>query len=378
MTKVLHIVPSFNQGGSERQALQLAAMLRRDSIFDLHLACLDPTGSLRAEAEQAGFEQVPAFPLTSFYDVNMARQLMRFVDYVRRERFCVVQSHDFYTNIFAMIGARIARVPVRIAAKRETGMRSNAQRAVERRAFGCASRVVVNSTAVAETLVSEGVPRRKLSVIHNGIDLGRFALNGWSRSGFLARLGLPVGARTVALLANLRDNVKDYPMFLRAAALLKEQFDDLFFLAAGEGGLMDQMKEQAVRLGLKDRVLFLGRCSQVPELLSASDICVLTSQSEGFSNAILEYMASSRPSVVTDVGGAREAIIDGESGFIVPPGNADELAQRLAYLLNNADQARSIGRAARKRAEEHFSLAAQLQKTLDLYRGELQRTGVAS
>ena len=96
-------------------------------------------------------------------------------------------------------------------------------------------------------------------------------------------------------------------------------------------------------------------------------MCVLSSKAEGFSNSILEYMAAARPVVVTDVGGAREAVVDGETGYVVLPGDDEAMAERIISLLNHTVEARAMGDKARKRVEEKFSCQAQLEREESLY-----------
>ena len=105
----------------------------------------------------------------------------------------------------------------------------------------------------------------------------------------------------------------------------------------------------------------------VAELLAASDVCVLSSRAEGFSNAILEYMAAARPVVATDVGGAREAIVEGETGHLVPAGDDERLAARVSALLRDPARAREMGERGRERVAQQFSCAAQLARTEALY-----------
>src|SRR5262249_55996952 len=114
-------------------------------------------------------------------------------------------------------------------------------------------------------------------------------------------------------------------------------------------------------------VFFTGRCEHIADLLSISDVCVLSSVAEGFSNSILEYMGASRPVVATNVGGAREAIIEGETGYLVRPGDDETMAARITELLRNPDRARSMGRRGRQVVEQKFSPAAQLAQTEQLY-----------
>ena len=109
------------------------------------------------------------------------------------------------------------------------------------------------------------------------------------------------------------------------------------------------------------------RCKRVADLLALSDVCVLSSTSEGFSNAILEYMAASRPVVATEVGGAREAIIEGETGYLVAPGDDETMAKRIVSLLRHPRRAREMGELGRATVQQKFSSDAQLALTLNLY-----------
>jgi glycosyltransferase involved in cell wall biosynthesis len=111
---------------------------------------------------------------------------------------------------------------------------------------------------------------------------------------------------------------------------------DAAFVVAGEGPLEESLRGLAARLGISDSVFFVGRCTYVAELLHASDVCVLSSVAEGFSNSILEYMAAARPVVATDVGGAREAVVEGSTGHLITPGDDDALAARVAALEERA------------------------------------------
>jgi glycosyltransferase involved in cell wall biosynthesis len=139
------------------------------------------------------------------------------------------------------------------------------------------------------------------------------------------------------------------------------------FVIAGEGELMAPMRDLAVELGLESHVFFPGRCERIGDLLALSSVCALASTAEGFSNAILEYMAAGRPVVATDVGGAREAIIDQENGFLVPSNDHKAMAAAIVELLNAPERARAMGLRGRQVIEDKFSVEAQLCKTVQLY-----------
>ena len=155
---VLHLIPSFHQGGSEQQAVQLVKLLTEDATYRIFVGTLEKSGVLLNEIEAAGFTDIPEFKLGSFYDANMLRQLAKCRKLIRDNNITVVQTHDFYTNIFGMAAAALARVPIRIAAKRETGMRTPRQMFIERRAFSLADSIVANSERVKEYLNESGRP----------------------------------------------------------------------------------------------------------------------------------------------------------------------------------------------------------------------------
>ncbi|HVS20779.1 MAG TPA: glycosyltransferase, partial [Pyrinomonadaceae bacterium] len=107
---VLFIIDSFEQGGSERQALQLLRQLHQSEQCRVHLACLQNRGSLRAEVDQLGLGEIHEYPLTSFYDRNFVTQLRRLGHFIKENNIDVVHTHCFYTNIFGMTGAALTRV----------------------------------------------------------------------------------------------------------------------------------------------------------------------------------------------------------------------------------------------------------------------------
>lgn len=381
----LQLIGSFHQGGSERQAVQLTRLLLEGGRCNVSVVTLERDGVLLDEINRLGLSNIPEFRLNSFYDFHAFKQVRRFAQYLRKHEIDVVHTHDFYTNIFGMAAASLARVPVRIASRRESAVRPETQRFVERAAYRLAHAVVANCEDVRQQLIREGVPARKVRTVYNGLDLARVQPAQAERKEILRALNLPEQARFVTIMANMRAHVrepeplcfKDHPTFLRAAKRVYERVPEAAFIIAGEGELMDATRELARSLGIEDRTFFIGRCRDVGSVLSISDVCVLSSSSEGFSNAILEYMAAGRPVVATDVGGAREAIVHGETGFLVPVGDHDQLADHIISLLLDHETASSMGESGRRRVNEKFSTVKQLQNVEGLYAELLGVSGPA-
>lgn len=379
---VLFIIDSFEQGGSERQALQLLRQLHESGQCRVHLACLQDRGSLRAEAEQLGIGEIHEYALTSFYDLNFVKQLWRLRRFIKEHEIDVVHTHCFYTNIFGMTGAFLAGVRARITSKGETdGFRTPMQKRAERVAFRLADRVIANCLVVQNQLIREGVSAARIVQHYNGLDLARLEVSpSLQRDKVLAAFGLPSAParRFISIVANLHNPVKDHPMFLRAAARVRQEVPDAAFVIAGEGDLMPGLRELAAQLGIERDVFFIGRCENVGQLLFASDIGVLSSKAEGFANAILEYLAAGLPVVATDVGGVREAIVEGETGYVVASGDDEKMAAGIIRLLNDPERSRAMGQLGRSLVAAKFSCDRHLQNTLELYDELLNAPGTAT
>jgi len=373
---VLQFIGSFHTGGSERQAVQLIRLLHEDAKFNVFLGVLNDEGALREEVERLGFNEIPEFPLTSFYDLNFAKQIRKCVKFLRENKIEIVQTHDFYTNIFGITAAKLAGVKVKIASKRETGgMRSKVQKTIEKKIFGWSDAIVVNSKAVEKYLLDERISAEKLELIYNGLDLERLQPKLTDRNEILEKLGLPTNEniKFITLVANLRHDVKNQQMFLRTAQKVLQKFPNAHFVLAGEGNLREHLENLARELKITENTHFIGRCAIVPELLSISFAGALTSFHEGFSNSILEYMAAKLPVVATNVGGASEAIVENETGFLVKSDDDSAMSEKFIQLLQDEHKARQFGENGRKIAEEKFSLETQKSKINALYENDKGR-----
>jgi glycosyltransferase involved in cell wall biosynthesis len=270
-----------------------------------------------------------------------------------------------------MSAAALARVPVRIASRRcIDGVYTAAQVRAEHYAYRLAQAIIANSGAVREQLIKEGVRAERIVTIHNGMNTCRVHPRpDLRRTEALAMFNLP-GERErhfVTIVANMKYEVKDHATFLRAAARVRAAVPEAAFILAGEGRLTERLRALAAQLGLERDAFFTGRCQNVAELLAISDVCVLSSKAEGFSNSIIEYMAAARPVVATDVGGAGEAIREGETGYLVKPGDDEMMAERIIALLRDRERARRMGERGLQVVNENFSCEALLERTHELY-----------
>jgi glycosyltransferase involved in cell wall biosynthesis len=166
---------------------------------------------------------------------------------------------------------------------------------------------------------------------------------------------------------------KGLDTLIAAMALLPPEAVGVRLLIVGAGPLRDELAAQAATAGLADRVTFAGERGDVPDILAAADVFVLSSVSEGMPISILEAMASGLPTVATDVGGVRELVADGETGFVVPARDARAFAQPLARLCGDEGLRRRLGEAAQSRATAQFGGAAMAERTEAVYAQALRK-----
>ena len=223
----------------------------------------------------------------------------------------------------------------------------------------------------------------KVEVIHNAINPDRVAHDGLHDAIDRAvddHIDAPShpGNRVVVMLANFVHAAKDHETMLQAVQLVVRQHPDVHFVLAGDGPLLPDVQARSQKLHLERHVTFSVRCRDVGALLARAAVCVLSSRLEGFPNAILEYMAAGRPVVATDVGGVREAVLDGTTGLIVAPGDAAALATALIRVLDDKVWGQNMGRAGRARVHSHFSVPHQMERITSLYARELARAEMRS
>ena len=359
--RILIFTNSFRIGGSERQALELFRNMDRTK-FDLRLASFSTDGPL-ATLLPCPMDDVQVYPLTGFYRKSCLDQARRFYRYLTAERIEVVQCFDFYSNLFAIPVARLAGVPIILGARREEStMKTFLQRSIQRFCYRIGTGVVANAGSIREALIKdEHLSPDCVWAIPNGLDLKAFDVQAAQSRYPKADKGL-----RIAVVANLRPE-KGHHVFLEAVSSLAPQHPHVQFLIAGDGSMRGAIEAHIERDNLKDRVHLLGAILDIPAFLASLDGFVLPSISEGFSNAVMEAMAASLPVVATDTGGTRDLVVDGETGFVVPPRDARQLADRLDVLCRDAKLRRKMGEAGRWRVVRHFTTQNMSRQYEELY-----------
>lgn len=375
--RVLYIIGGLGLGGTERHLGYIAPRLIQNGI-SVYVFSTAGHDVLSMELHRA---KVPVFSPRGSTAVN---KLPRFLRWIVRPPLAVFTLlvvimklrphivHMFLPEAYILgsIASILGAVPIKVMSRRSRNHYQGRRpifAKVERIFHQRISAALGNSLCVMNDLRTEGIEEEKVHLIYNGIPLP-CRRNVESSEVFRAQLGIPPETLVMVITANLIA-YKGHADLINALAIVEEEIDlDYTLLCIGDDrGLLPQLEQQALDLGLNDRLLWMGRRENVRELLAICDIAILCSHEEGFSNAVLEYMAAELPAIVTDVGGNAEAIVDNECGLVVPPRNVEKLAIAVAQLAVNPKQRIEMGKAGRKRVEKYFTIDRCIENYLLFY-----------
>ena len=359
--RVLHVLNTLETGGAEYLVLNIARTLDR-SRFDLLVASMEGDGEIGEELRKLG---VTTFTLNRRHGIDplLVPKLTRLI---RREKIELVHTHNVAPWLYAGVAARLAGAEVCHTEHSSLFPQQRALKKAERMLGRITKAVICDGEDVRRQLIEEQrLSPRNVVTIHNGVDTELFGRYG-DRAAARAKQSLGEDTLVVGTVARL-EPVKDQATLLRAFERVAATLPLARLVLVGDGSLRGALEEQAAGPGLAGRVLFWGRRADVADLLPAFDVFVLPSQSEGLPLTILEAMASGLPCVATAVGAVPEAIVEGQTGFLVPPGDQDQLAASLLRLLRDPPLRRYMGLEGQKRARSLFDLRAMTRRYEDLY-----------
>ena len=350
---------SFDPGGTERQMIELIRMLDQQR-YKVHVVCHRRQGAWLPKIVSRA-ASVVEFPISGFARLQTLIQLWRFSRWCRREQIAVLQTCDFYANVFGLLGGALAGVPVRIGSRRELNPdKRSGQIRLQRFAYRFATRIVANSPAAAAILREEGVPSPAVALISNGVDLAAYA----------ERPSRPA-MRCAITVGNLRPE-KSHETLIAAAAQLAGTCPGLRYQIVGDGPRSAELRALAEARGVAGIIDFLGHREDVPALLAAADVFVLPSRSEAFPNGVIEAMAAGLPVVACAVGGLLDLIETNRTGILVPPSDPEPLAAALRGLYEHPDRAAAMGREARGEVHARYSFDRMVGAFEALYETELR------
>lgn len=334
MIKIAFVIDTIESptAGTEKQLLMLIKHLDR-TRFQPFLCVLRGSDWLDQQ-----FDLCPLFvaELFSFKGVSGIRGIRDLSNYFIKEAISIVQVHFRDSSVAGILAAKMAKVKTIVATRRNQGywytpLELKLQKFLNR----WVTIFIANSESTKQwTIQTEGLNPEKVIVIYNGLDLDEFYCGtNDQRSAFRDLLGFPKESIIIGIIANLRP-VKSVDVFLTVVQIVLREISTARFVVIGDGPERDSLEKLADDLEIKGSGLFLGSRVDVPDILACIDIGVLSSKSESFSNAIIEYMASGVPVFSMDVGGAREALGD-QAGVIFEQGDFIGMGKRIVEYVSS-------------------------------------------
>jgi glycosyltransferase involved in cell wall biosynthesis len=366
--KILHICKMTGVAGTENHLLTLLPGLSARG-FEVHLLILTEPGCPMDEyAARMTALGVPTEQTLIRRDVDFGL-ITRIRKIIQQGQYDTVHTHLIHADLHGIIGARRAGIKTILTTGHNDDpfRRRLPIRLLQRYIWRRVARGIAISEAIREYMITvEGAPPDRAMTIHYGLDLRKQERGGGARDVIRAELGLPPQSPILGSVCRLIEQ-KGLSDGLRAFWQLSRKSSDAHYVIVGDGPLRDQLRQEAEGYGLAHRVHFLGWRDDAAQLMTAFDALIMPSRWEGFGLVVLEAMAAKLPIVATRVSALPEIVVDGETGFLVTPGDIQALSQAMLDICEYPAQAREMGIAGRARLETEFSAEKMIERTAALY-----------
>lgn len=360
MVAVLQLIETGGPGGAEQVVIALAKSYAADGRSFVNLL----KGGWLADRLKEERINVAIHPLTRSLDPRWFRHMLA---QVKRNSIEVIHSHEFSMNIHATLLGLMSGLPVVCTVHGKNYYGDRWYRRLAYRLLSKYSHFAAVSEDIAEYLNTDiGVASGRISVVKNGIDIGKFSENCELRSQVRKELGLSDSDCVIGAIGNLYP-VKGHIYLLQAMDILCSKYDRLKLVVAGRGGEKERLERYIIENGLEDRVSLLGFRNDAARLLQALDIYVMPSLSEGLPLSLLEAMASGTPVVASSVGGIPELLTDRLDGLLVASASAEAVAGAISALIEQPDLGARLAESAYQLVVEDYSTLSMRSSYNELF-----------
>jgi len=352
---ILHIDEQTGWRGGEQQASYLIGGLAERGH---HCAVAGKPGSEFVTRDHDVKDLVRiAVPCHGEFDLLTSYHLSRAV---REHNIEILHAHSSHAVIYAVLAKKLAGRG-KVVASRRVDFPPN-KNIFSRWKYAQPDRIVAISECIARILRDFGIPENKLRTVHSGIDLKRFDVAPLSRAEIGVPEGVPLAGNVAALVGH-----KDHATLLDAVPLILREVPEFRLVIAGEGPLRPQLEAQIARLGIGKSVTLLGQRNDVPRLLRALDLFIMSSSEEGLGTSVLDAMACGLPVVATNAGGIPEMVHDGETGLLVAAKNPTALATAVVRAVKDAQLRERLAGAALELVNNSFTADSMVRGNLAVY-----------
>lgn len=358
---ILFITSNLGIGGLERVVVQLCTQLDKH-LFTPAVCCIHFKGELAFELESQG---IRIFNLNSRKPDYLAfKKILSVIDEFKP---LIVHTHNINASIDGIIASIIKKIPVKIHTDHARMFPDKFRYMLAERIVSCfVNRIIAVTEETKQNLIRfEKIGSKKIQVIHNGIS--RIGLRTKSQNELTRKeLGLSQFQFIIGTVVRL-EMQKGLIYLIKAFPQILLEFPDSYLLITGQGSQYETLRQEAKNLGIEKNVKLIGPKLEICEIFNILDIYVLPSVWEGLPMSLLEAMSCQRPIVATKVGGIPQAIIDGESGILVPPASSSSLALAICALLKDNSLRTRLALGARQRFEKEFTVTKMIQAHQSIY-----------
>jgi glycosyltransferase involved in cell wall biosynthesis len=360
------VMDGFSIGGTELNATRTLEAFSRRGVH-VNVLHFHQTGELHARIEAAGHHLVHV-PIVPLWSPRIIARIAALAQALKCLNVSVVHTQDVYSNILGVAAARmLTRIPVLSSRRWKDEVPRRGMTALNAFAHRQSSLVLPNSPTLTATLLAEGVQRAKIAVHENFIDDKSLSLLPNDRkAAWRVAHGIPYDSLVIGCVARLT-RVKRHDVLLESFAIAARQSSRVVLVLVGDGDMRPSLEQRADALGIRERVIFTGTLPNSPLPQQFFDVCVLTSENEGFPNSVVEASACGVPLVSTLVGGVTDILIEGETGIGVGVADVEGTANALLTLLNDAGLRQRMGDAGRALVTARFSESAAIDRLLGIY-----------
>ena len=368
--RIVYIVFGADIAGGETVCFQIMRAARERG----HVVCIlvPEEGGVARVAREEGFE-VLILPLQRTFHFQQAMAFRRFL---RAWQADLVHTHTVLPGmILARIGAKLAGVPIICHVHLDHTFNRHfpirfLQRLMDNFTAHFCTAIIAVSEDTQRALLNSGNPADKLCVIPNGVKIAEVAQPPASVDIY-SRFGIPMNSKLIGCVARLAPSKGQRDLLLAGVEICQAEAEATFLFIGADmatgGQYAEELTALAEELKISEQVYFVGFQPDAPQLVETIDVFVLPSYREAMPMSILEAMAAGKPVVATNVNGISEVVVEGITGYLVPPGQPKALAASVLILLRNPDKACEMGLAGRRRIEEHFDVSKLHERIFTLY-----------
>lgn len=344
------------------------------------------------EMEARGFRMVENPVSRSANVAHHIQSIWRTARLLKRERISVLHVHTPIAALVGRLAARLAGTSLVIYTAHGFYFHENSRRltkgaliALEKLGSACGDFIMTVSAEDRDAAIKHGITQAdRVETIYNGVDTRHYnprRLAASDRSAYRAQFQIPAEAPVIGIMGRLVRE-KGFFEFFEAAAEVLKRHPEAWFMVVGDllpsdyDGRRSELMQHIEKLGVAHRTVFTGMIDDPAPPLRAMDIFCLPSYREGMPISLLEAMSMELPAIATNIRGCREEVVDGETGWLVPVKQADALADKIIWLLDNPDQARRMGKAGRRLVLKRFDIRKVVEHQLTIYQRLLREKGL--